>query len=1043
DVHYEYSADNGYLEFKIEHGIRTEYGNYDTKGNPGYIIQAAGTVDQRRKDYTYDPRFHNKIATITEPSVFAGSQKVTSYTYDGAGNVTSVTIDGFRPDGTAVSRTSNYQYTGPYQQLSQIDGPRTDVNDIIDFEYYANSVSEGNNRARLRNVRGSDGNTLRSNISYTATGKVASEYRSNSLYMGYAYELDTDRLSGMLEYDFSNAYWRITDWTYLPTGEVKTISQAKNTTEEVTLTLDYDAARRLTRITDGLGNYIEYILDSEGNVEKENIYDVTGYLKKTLTQTFDSYDRLDNFTEQNRVENKDYNTDGTLNNTTDGKGVVTDYSYDNLKRLTQVIQDQGGTDTATANALTQYGYDVQDNLISVTDANSGQTSYIYDDLGNLISQTSPDTGITIFTHDEAGNIATQIDAKGQLFSYSYDAYNRLTTKDEPGSDDDVSYVYDACVNGVGRLCEVVRKNSSLRYQYNVMGDVLNVEQSVVTGSVNNYQSDNVITYSYDGVGRVKTITYPSTAVVTYSYDAAGQVSAVTLDKDGVQTLLTQNVIYSPFGPVASQTVGSYVNLTGFYYDDYRPFNLGDSNFYNEIINNYDLNANPLSIVETGEIQNYLYDAHDRLDTSNGVRGDFNYDYDLVGNKTQIIQDGTTTGITYDLSSNRMNNLAGSTVVIDANGNTTQLRGMLLGFTTDNRLKNVNATAFYEYNGLGQRSMKQVTASGSAATHGYVQSVVYLYGLKGELLAETGPTGKVMKEYVYMNDRPLAMLGYTPDSGEYFLNADLDGDGSVNAEDYNIWKVNYYDVGDPLADVNGDGRVRKSDNNLVVACVDVPGSCQSASYSTSIYYIHTDHLGTPRLMSNEAGIAVWKATATPFGKASVNDDVDADGQSVTLNIRQPGQYYDRETGLYYNYYRYYDPETGRYITSDPIGLDGGINTYAYVGGNPLKYTDPLGLYFPGVPKNESEAKDMYPGSEPLTECTRCKVKAQALCPFTSFGLGRLGFIHGSAIGSAVPGVGTALGGTVGGIAGMVGGFAICDQIKSNACKNECDKDGCEK
>ena len=134
----------------------------------------------------------------------------------------------------------------------------------------------------------------------------------------------------------------------------------------------------------------------------------------------------------------------------------------------------------------------------------------------------------------------------------------------------------------------------------------------------------------------------------------------------------------------------------------------------------------------------------------------------------------------------------------------------------------------------------------------------------------------------------------------------------------------------------------------VATDNLNGSSTSAPVSITVnrtaalHFVHVDHLNTPRLVADAAGTTVWKwDQQEPFGSNPADENPSGFG-AFDLPLRLPGQYFDRETNLHYNYFREYDPGIGRYGRSDPIGLQGGLNTYAYVANAPLSAVDPLGL-----------------------------------------------------------------------------------------------------
>ena len=491
------------------------------------------------------------------------------------------------------------------------------------------------------------------------------------------------------------------------------------------------------------------------------------------------------------------------------------------------------------------------------------------------------------------------------------------------------------------MCAVRRGNAVVSYEYTAFGDVASTAQSVVTFPPYE-QASSKLSYSYDAAGRLQNMVYPSGNKIAYTYDAAGNAFRVILN-DGEAGLVT-TAQYYPFGPQKIVMRGNGSTIFGLRDQGYRPWITGNGGYFYDVVY-YDANGNPTVFYSSEGGKAHAYDALDRLQTSSGPYGERGFDYDKNANRLFKNTDGVFSNYSYDASSNRMRTNASGTVFLDENGNTVSLDGMAIHYTADNRVRSVAGRAGYDYNGIGERVLKALPAPGRAGSYGITFKTVYMYSRDGKLIAELGSSGRVQQEYIYLNDQLLAVIVYKPGTAGPILNADMDADGAVGVDDFLVWYFNHFNAGDTSREVNGDSLLDINDIKLVLDCALSGGAaegCAATGYEKTIYYAHNDHLGTPHMLSDEKGVAVWAAVYAPFGAAKVNDDLDADGTHVTLNIRFPGQYYDAESGLHYNYHRYYDPDSGRYITADPIGLAGGINMYGYVEGMPLRYIDPLGL-----------------------------------------------------------------------------------------------------
>ena len=371
-----------------------------------------------------------------------------------------------------------------------------------------------------------------------------------------------------------------------------------------------------------------------------------------------------------------------------------------------------------------------------------------------------------------------------------------------------------------------------------------------------------------------------TLTTAYTYDLAGNVLTITLPSGRVVTYSrnANGLVSGVSGTVAG--VGTVQFTSGV---NYLPFGPVTGMTYGNGLTfsaTYDQDYNPTNRTISGGISNRTYDTDD---VGNITQiGSYTYGYDSL-NRLNAENVGSPASYTFDATDNRLTKVLGSTTtstVPSTSNKISAVGGSSITYDSSGNFTAYGGTA-YSWNAAGQLSF---TSTGGSTVG------TYTYNASNQRTKKVA--GGNTTQYVY----GLSGLLY----GEY------DNSGTM------IREYIYLDpaTGEPLAQIDAGSP-------------EVPT------------YLHPNHLGTPQYGTNSGGSQVWFISADSYG-------VGTPSGSRTVNIRMPGQYYDSESGLFYNGNRYYHPSLGRYISSDPIGIDGGLNTFNYAEVSPVMFADPEGL-----------------------------------------------------------------------------------------------------
>ncbi|MFV5451343.1 RHS repeat-associated core domain-containing protein [Acinetobacter baumannii] len=721
------------------------------------------------------------------------------------------------------------------------------------------------------------------------------------------------------------------------------------------------------------GNLVE-IKDPEGSIWKRE-YDENGNLSKEINPL-------------GHITQYKYNNDNQLVEVIDAKGGVKKIQYNELGQMISYTDCSGKSST--------WEYDEDGALTAQQTANNKVVQYFYStkgrDKGQLQSIIYPDGLKEYFEHDEEGRLLKHIDTKGLVTEYKYNQVGLLEQRIDANRHS-IAYQWDK----QGRIQKLINQNQAeYLFGYNPYGYL--IREQAFDGEEKHYsynengrlfqiRQPNILTqfdYYADGQIASKSFTHLHTGqkqTEQFDYNlnsqlsrASNEVSQIDFYRNGLGQLVREHQHYKipelkPLTAVLHYEYDELGNLIKTIRPDGHTLNhlvYGSGHIYAIGLNNQevasfqrdDLHRETTRLLANGlmqtkqyndvgllssqliqpeqETQDYLqyqahryyqYDQNYLLSQVEDSRlGKLNYQYDSIGRLIAAQSLHKTESFNFDPAGNLIdtdsvlspaqikNNLIksykGKHYQYDAQGNVTEITqaGKNLKLTWDNqnrliRSDNNGLVTEYGYDVFGRRLYKKTARE--LTLFGWDRDLMIWESFKS---AQTNYT----KHYIYEPDSfvPLLQAGYkdfiqlieTPDYQEY------------QTKPYSIYK-------DPVW--NNNTRKKRTDLEQIT-------------------FYHCDQVGTPQTMTNTRGECVWEILHNTWGTALEIKAVNQDNPFEQNNLRFQGQYYDLETELHYNRYRYYEPHSARYVSKDPIGLEGGLNIMNYVI-NPNQLIDPMGLY----------------------------------------------------------------------------------------------------